>query len=93
MLKIREMYKSPPPSEHYFACLLAGASVAVTSSVFLIVAGEAYYVLLIVPAILAISLTYARHLQTKGVRLRGRGAMACTMVNLMVLAVLIMLFR
>jgi hypothetical protein len=91
VLKIREMYKSPPSSEHYSACFLAGVCVATTASAFPAVAGNADYALLIVPAILAISLLFARRMRRKGMHLKGEGVAACAAVNLMVLIVLLIL--
>lgn len=93
MLKIREMYKSPPSGEHRLACLFTGVCIAATASVLLIVAGNGDYALLIVPAILGISLVCSRYARKKGMRLRSGGVAACTAVNLMVLVVFIILFR
>jgi hypothetical protein len=91
VLKIREMYKSPPSSEHYLACFLTGVCVATTASTLLAVAGNADYALLIAPAILAISLLLARRMRGKGTHLKSEEVATCAAVNLMVLIVLIIL--
>jgi hypothetical protein len=93
MLKIRDMYKSPPSSEHYLACLLSGVCVAATASVLFIVAGYSHYDLLNVPIIVGISLAYARRTRENRIRLRSKDIQACTIVNLFVLVVFIILFK
>jgi len=93
MLKIREMYKSPLSSEHYLACLLTGVCVAATASVLLIVAGYSYYDLLIVPITVGISLAYARRTRESRIRLRSKDIQVCTIVNLLLLVVFVILFR
>ena len=91
MLKIREMYRNPSSREHRIACFLIGLCISATSSVFLILANELWYALLIVPSIMGLSQVCAECMQDR-MQLRGTGIAACAAANLLVLAIFIILF-
>ena len=93
MLKLREMYKSPSSRDHYVSWLLTGVCLATTSSLVLVAASEAWYALLVAPAIAWISMAFARRMRRNRMRFKSRSALAFTVINLAVFFAFVLLLR